>query len=620
MLARVPPIVNLRSKHLIIASLLSLSGCADDGPPAGDVADTAPPTIQNVVAYDFTHLEIRFDEEVNRETAEYAKNYSVARRVIPNNGPPIDVRTAALRPDRRTVFLTTAAAMGDPDYDIRVTGVRDASGNAIQNAAVATFEAFHWFDQMPPEIMQIDPRPGASDVGIGQSVVVQFSEICTVEQFEWTSAGGTVTFEAHADGLYHTLYALEPLSLGAEYTISMVGVQDDSFNYTPDTLWTFTTTAIDDNTPLALVSSAPADGATNVASGTNLSLTFSESVDRPSFQIVVYPDLGEGVVTWSNDGRKVVIDPAAPLLASRQYRITIAPGMVTDLAGNSVSHIHSIHFTTGSALATGSIVGTVAGDATSDFAHDPNGATAFASIDAEVFYYVNAASSDDVGADLGYELNHLTDGWYYVFALINSNSDSWLSPIMGDAFGGYGMNIATGDDEAEYVTVSGGAGIAKIDFSLFDPSAVWGRIDYLGIHADTQGGMRVGLIDTTAFQPNAPPDHVTSVYWPYDIYWVINDLSGGSIDGTYFVRAFMDLNWNGAWDSEIEPTGLYGGESPIPIQIEGGSDANHVDIVLLDPLSSGPSSKAVTWPRPMLGEATRKRMNAVVREAYVARE
>lgn len=61
--------------------------------------------------------------------------------------------------------------------------------------------------------------------------------------------------------------------------------------------------------------------------------------------------------------------------------------------------------------------------------------------------------------------------------------------------------------------------------------------------------------------------------------------------GVYYARAFMDLNGNFQRDTD-EPFGIYGGATPLPINVQTGNFPDNVDIVMTDP------SAADERPRP----------------------
>jgi methionine-rich copper-binding protein CopC len=99
-----------------------------------------------------------------------------------------------------------------------------------------------------------------------------------------------------------------------------------------------------DTTPPTKVSSTPADGATDVAVGSNLVLNFSETVKAGTGNIVI-ANSADGTdtrtiavtdttqVTFS--GSTVTINPTADLKADGSYTVTMNAGVITDLVGNS---------------------------------------------------------------------------------------------------------------------------------------------------------------------------------------------------------------------------------------------------------------------------------------------
>ncbi|MES2152408.1 MAG: DUF4214 domain-containing protein [Pseudomonadota bacterium] len=97
-----------------------------------------------------------------------------------------------------------------------------------------------------------------------------------------------------------------------------------------------------DITPPTLVSIDPLDGATAVASGKNIKLTFSEAVHfSAGGSIVLKSGLGTVVETYtigssniSIAGNVLTIDPTANLLGHTTYSLEVAAGTVEDLSGN----------------------------------------------------------------------------------------------------------------------------------------------------------------------------------------------------------------------------------------------------------------------------------------------
>ena len=112
--------------------------------------------------------------------------------------------------------------------------------------------------------------------------------------------------------------------------------------------------AIYDGTAPTLTSSSPADDATDVAVGSNITLTFDEPIADNGGSITVY-DANDTVVqtftgfTISGDGLTVTLDPTNDLVAGMGHYIQIASNAITDAAGNAFAGISdktTLNFTT----------------------------------------------------------------------------------------------------------------------------------------------------------------------------------------------------------------------------------------------------------------------------------
>jgi methionine-rich copper-binding protein CopC/endonuclease YncB( thermonuclease family) len=106
-----------------------------------------------------------------------------------------------------------------------------------------------------------------------------------------------------------------------------------------------------------LFSSSPADGATGVAVGDNLTLTFNENIAIGTGNITIKDDTGSSdVVIDVTDnsqvtvsGSTLTINPTSALAASNDYHIEIANTAVTDTAGNAfagIANVSTLNFTT----------------------------------------------------------------------------------------------------------------------------------------------------------------------------------------------------------------------------------------------------------------------------------
>jgi len=108
-----------------------------------------------------------------------------------------------------------------------------------------------------------------------------------------------------------------------------------------------------DTTPPTVVSSNPTSAATNVATNSTLTVTFSESMSATSISASTFTlvSVGSGAsVTGSVSaaGDIATFTPASTLTANAQYTVTVGTG-VRDVAGNSLATPYTWSFTTAAA-------------------------------------------------------------------------------------------------------------------------------------------------------------------------------------------------------------------------------------------------------------------------------
>jgi hypothetical protein len=600
---------------LLLAGALALAACGDDSNPTGGggngdgTTDTSPPGIASVNAVDERHVDVEFDEAVLRETAERRDNYIIVEVAGPapvSRAAPDDtirVGAAALDDDGKTVHLTTDESMLDADYEITITGVQDTKGNTINEPASDSFRGSPDPDVTAPTIVYRSPEPGEEGVGIGQPVVVGFSESMdygsVLSAFSWTGGGGPVDYDVDTwDGNTFVFTPLAALMNNTTYDVMLTGeAQDGAGNSLTSTVWSFTTTPDVDTTPPTLTSSSPANGATNVPLASNLVLIFSEPVEQTSLnEVLISPEIGDGVPVWSNGGRTVTFDPFANMMPNTQYNLLIPPGDVRDLAGNSNVDAIQIVWSTGSSLATGGISGTLTGPGSAD-APTPLGGIAIAA-DRNPFGDDDGfliGGTDVVGSTGDYAITNLPDGEWWPICMLDANDDGEIDPSLGDAVGALGVTFNPMAGAPDSVIITGGSTISGVDFELFDPSAFVGTFDYIG--SGFPGccyQYYIWLFDTDGFDINNPgeADFVSDGHsWPGDSEWSMNQLDDELQPGTYYVGAFLDGNGNQDLDAN-EPWGFIGGMTPTPFTVVNGTDALGLSITLDDPFTPAPS---ITW-------------------------
>lgn len=113
----------------------------------------------------------------------------------------------------------------------------------------------------------------------------------------------------------------------------------------------------------------PADGGTGVVTSANIVLTFSETIQRGTGNIILKSAAGATLETFDSatssrlaiSGSTLTIDPTSTLADATRYFVTFASGTLTDLAGNAYAGSSSYDFTT-QAVATGTTDNSVPGD------------------------------------------------------------------------------------------------------------------------------------------------------------------------------------------------------------------------------------------------------------------
>ncbi len=108
---------------------------------------------------------------------------------------------------------------------------------------------------------------------------------------------------------------------------------------------------------------SPMDGATTIAVGSDITVTFSEAIQRGTGNIQIHSESATGTVVASYDaatstnltisGSTLTINPTTDLSYSTNYFVTFESGSIKDLAGNSYVGTNSYDFTTISNLTSG---------------------------------------------------------------------------------------------------------------------------------------------------------------------------------------------------------------------------------------------------------------------------
>ncbi len=203
-------------------------------------------------------------------------------------------------------------------------------------------------DTTPPTIVAQFPADGAVDVSRSGPFWIAFSEPMDEDMFPAgiSFTPGSVYFDAswRSDTLVITPYSL--IEGGASCSITIAGtVEDENGNALgSDVVIPFTTTDAADLAPPTIVSTYPADGATDVPGSQTIEITFSETMNTGSTQdaITIDPEPSDGWIEWA--GLTMSIHHTA-LPQDEVVTVTIGTGAM-DLSGNHLAAPYAFDFRT----------------------------------------------------------------------------------------------------------------------------------------------------------------------------------------------------------------------------------------------------------------------------------
>ena len=230
-------------------------------------------------------------------------------------------------------------------------------------------------DQVPPELTLLIPSSGANDVELSAALMLYFDEDVMAGQgaIRLYEASGTLVETNYLpneavefDGSSVALTPSDPLAYQTDYyvLIDPIAIQDLSRNtftgFSDPEAWTFTT-GQDTDAP-TLVSTVPADGASEVDIDAQLTLTFSEEVQAGEGTVDLYDwatntlmqslAVDGAQVTFA--GASLTLSPSSSLTYQTEYSVVIPDGAIVDASPNrnafaGLSDATSWRFTTGEA-------------------------------------------------------------------------------------------------------------------------------------------------------------------------------------------------------------------------------------------------------------------------------
>lgn len=230
--------------------------------------------------------------------------------------------------------------------------ITDFEGNPLLDAPLTL--RFTTAIDVPPQVTFVSPDSGATGVPVTANLYVAFSE--TIQGLETAvtlrDAGGALVAGTHiidpgAFGVaFYPSAALDP---GVVYTATLSPALTDTAGSPlvgAPISWSFTT--FEDVLPPSFAASAPVWGDTDVATSTDIRISFDEAVTNADATSVLVSAGGTpipGTVTTAFSGLQIVFTPDAALPAGATIDVTVTTA-VTDLAGNPLAAPVTLSFTT----------------------------------------------------------------------------------------------------------------------------------------------------------------------------------------------------------------------------------------------------------------------------------
>jgi hypothetical protein len=212
-------------------------------------------------------------------------------------------------------------------------------------------------------VQYVSPGNNATNVSLNATISAIFSDsintsTVNTDHFSVTQHGQISkiigTFSFSADKKMVSFTPSSQLAAATQYDVTVSGVLDSSGVAVADSSWSFTTgTAVGS---LNVLSTVPANGATDIVPGIQLSVTFSDAVTLPwvtnAFTLRRSSDsvVVAGTVALDSTGKVATFTPSVQLDRETSYTATVQGGAtgVQGTSGDTLSSSTIWSFTTGS--------------------------------------------------------------------------------------------------------------------------------------------------------------------------------------------------------------------------------------------------------------------------------
>ncbi len=258
----------------------------------------------------------------------------------------------------KTVTLNpTDNLLPNSHYSVQIaaSAITDLTGNKFAGILNPTTLSFNTVDNIKPQLDATTAKNLSAPMAVNQNIVLTFNETVKKGAGIIVLSNGSDTrkiaitdkSQITLDGKNVIINPTNDLQGDSHYNVTFrdTVIKDLAGNkfagISDKTTLSFNTA---DNVAPTLTASSPADNGANVVVGANLVLTFNETIQAGSGNIVISNGTDTRTIPVTDKqititNKTVTINPTADLLAGKNYSVQFAAGVITDSAGNKFAGI-----------------------------------------------------------------------------------------------------------------------------------------------------------------------------------------------------------------------------------------------------------------------------------------
>ncbi|HWK23757.1 MAG TPA: hypothetical protein VNS08_12070, partial [Ureibacillus sp.] len=287
--------------------------------------DNSKPAVQSVSALNATQVEVKFTQEVDKNSAQTLANYSIGA-----NNPT----TAELQADGKTVKLTFSSPT-HVEVTNAVLVVEEISTKADTTVKTAKYsQIFTYEDKVKPELVSVEAKTNgtvATSVTVKASEPIQNALVKINGEYKAISFAGTD--KATITGLSldvtksHTIELINLTDKGNNITVTT----SKTFNVEKDTVSPTVTLSAKSDKQILLTFSKSMDVATVTAA-----LAANSAVKDEAFNTVNH---NVAAVVADSDNKQFTIDLTSTLYTNKDSRnlTVVLPNTIKDSIGNTIT-------------------------------------------------------------------------------------------------------------------------------------------------------------------------------------------------------------------------------------------------------------------------------------------